>query len=57
MPMDGNDVMLVISLHAHGSGDGSDDILGRAVLPVQVAQVDRVGGNVSVCVQEKVHGN
>jgi hypothetical protein len=51
--MDGNDVMLLMSLHAHGSSDGSDDILGRAVLPVQVSQVDLVWEGICRCVCKK----
>jgi hypothetical protein len=36
MPMDGNDVLLFLSLHMAGTDNTQDDLLGRATLPVQV---------------------
>lgn len=36
MPMDGNDVLLFLSLHVAGTNNTQDDLLGRAALPVQV---------------------
>jgi hypothetical protein len=34
--MDGNDVLLFLSLHMAGTEGTQDDLLGRATLPVQV---------------------
>ena len=35
MPINGSDVLLLVSLHVNGRGD-QDDLVGRATLPISV---------------------